>query len=460
MLKMAQDAAEYALAEADVGVLRLRAVVEHDRRVAWVYEAFDGVALLNVAGDASETVVPASVAAELLAVLVEVLMRLPGARRHPGPEDWDVLVDDTGGVKLAGFVGPTPRSPRLFAPFGDVGDAALVYRLGVYLGTMLAGAPPGQAVDELAHAATVRRMLVRAMSRPNVGLPDGLGDVLRRMLSWDPDDRPRLQSLPKSLRDCLGPQHVGLEAWCSTHIGGVRRAVTHDATVQRNDVPASAVGFNDAGDDRTAVEDSTIVMTTDSRTAGQHHDRTQQTSWRAPDVGDRAGNSLFPVQVGPPPEILKKRPMLPDGFLHGEQPEPTVVELPAPTRPSLRPLVVGMTLALCLVGAMFALTAVLTSGPSLALEIREPSIGDALPAVESAGARFDVEVLVRGGKPFSVTCPGGSSAAGVDAVTLVDAAPGRCQLSGQLDGEHVVVAFDVYEASTVRCFQTRQARCR
>jgi hypothetical protein len=59
-----------------------------------------------------------------------------------------------------------------------------------------------------------------------------------------------------------------------------------------------------------------------------------------------------------------------------------------------------------------------------------------------------------------VTCPGGSSAAGVDAVTLVDAAPGRCQLSGQLDGEHVVVAFDVYEASTVRCFQTRQARCR
>ncbi len=460
MFKMAREAAREVLAEADIGVLRLKAVVEHDRRVAWVYEAFDGVALLNVAGDASETVVPASVAAELLAVLVEVLMRLPGARRHPGPEDWDVLVDETGGVKLAGFVGPTPRSPRLFAPFGEDGDAALVYRLGVYLGTMLAGAPPGQAVDEQAHAATVRRMLVRAMSRPHVGLPDGLGAVLRGMLSWDPDDRPRLQSLPKALRECLGPDDPSLEAWCAAHIGGVRRAVTNDATQQRSDGPSTPSGFGDDGDDLTAVEDPTVVVPTDAGTGAEHRDNTQQTSWRAPDLGDRAGNSLFPVHVGPPPEIVTKHPMLPDGFLHGERREATAVELPAPARPSMGPLVVGMTLALCLVLAMFALTALLASGPGLSSALPDPTIGEALPVVQPADARFDVEVLVRGGEPFSVTCPGGASTAGIDAVTLVGASPGRCQLSGKLDGVEVVVSFDVYEAGTVRCFQTRQARCR
>lgn len=459
MFQMARDAATGVLEETDVGVLRLKAVVEHDRRVAWVYEAFDGVALLNVAGDASETVVPASVAAELLAVVVEVLMRLPGARRHPGPEDWDVLVDETGGVKLAGFVGPTPRSPRLFAPFGDDGDAALVYRLGVYLGTMLAGAPPGQAVDEQAHAATVRRMLVRGMARPNVELPDGLGAVLRGMLSWDPDDRPRLQSLPKALRQCRGPDDLGLEAWCSAHIGGVRRAVTHDATQQRMDGPAIPSGFDSDDDDFTAVEDPTVVVATDSRTHAEHLDSTQQTSWRAPDAGDRAGNSLFPVQVGPPPEIVTKRPKLPDGFLYGEQREATAVELPVPARPSIGPLVVGMTLALCLVLAMFALTALLASGPGLAPDLPDPTIGDALPVVQPADARFDVEVLVRGGEPFSVTCPGGVAATGVGEVTLLGAAPGRCQLSGQFEGEQVSVDFEVYEARTVRCFQTRLARC-
>jgi hypothetical protein len=230
--------------------------------------------------------------------------------------------------------------------------------------------------------------------------------------------------------------------------------------VQRSDVPSTPSGFDDDGDDLTAVEDPTVVVVTDPRTAGEHRDNTQQTSWRAPDLGDRAGNSLFPVQVGPPPEIVTKRPKLPDGFLLGEQREATAVELPAPARPSVGPLVVGMTLALCLVVAMFALTALLTSGPGATPELFEPTIGDALPDVEPAGARFDVEVLVRGGESFSVTCPGGVSAVGVESVTLVGASPGRCQLSGQLDGEQVEVSFDVYEAGTVRCFQTRQARCR
>ena len=465
--RAAVEEAAYAMDERTAGVLPLLAIVEHDRRVAWVYEDFDGVALLSVAGDASETVVPARVAAELVSKLVGILTSLPGPTRHPGPEDWDVLVDESGSVRLTGLVGPYPRSPRLFAPYGDTGDAALVFRLGVYLGTLLAGAPPDQATDETGHASTVRRLLVRAMARPNVLMPESLGSLLKSMLAWDPDDRPRLQALPQLLRDCIDASQPELADWCAQHIGSVRRGAVKRAQLLRGEYSAEAFG---EGDDLTAVEEPTAVVLTDPSASPSHlSDETQQTHRRALDKNGRAGGSLnpskFPVVVGPPPEIATKRPTLPPGFL-GEAAlrEATVTGngKGAATESgglSVGSLLLGGVFAVVLVLGLLSLAVLLASQP-VGSSQQEPSISDALSQPPADADRFDVTVLVRGGEPFTIRCGDEVEVSGVDEVKLPDVAPGPCYLDGIHEGQAVLVPFRVSRAATVRCFQTPRPICR
>lgn len=442
------------------GVLSLLDCIAHGHRAAFVYEYFDAVAVLHVIeSERPNAAVPARAAAELVARVAEVLAACEPSLRHPGPEAWDVLLDANGVVKVSGFVGPNNRSARLFAPFGDDSSAALVYRLGVYLGTLLAGQPPGQANDERTHNARVRRLLIAAMSRPQVGLPDLLGDALRSMLAWDPDDRPSLRELPERLRTAVAavPQ-AGLAAWASRIVPELEQGNASSDTTQREQGPPSLAELDDE-DDRTAVDDATMIGLRGSTVPVDDH--TLQTHRRAVDQGERpaaAAPDLFPVQVGPPPELVSRRPQLPAGFLIDGVTDPTSVELNGGRDGSPILLVVGLVLLTALVVSVTALAAVFIDelgGDELP---EEPTIADALPRPSERGP-FELRILVRGGEPFRVVCAGGTQGEGTDEVQLSGVIAGPCELHAQLDGEPVVVPFEATGPATIRCLQTRQARC-
>ncbi|MEZ4234894.1 MAG: hypothetical protein R3F59_01760 [Myxococcota bacterium] len=175
----------------DAGVLPLIDVAGAGDRVAWVYEACDGVSA-GVLFDSAEAPVPRA-AVELVAACAEVLERLHAAgHRHPGPAPDDVIVDPRGEVVLAGFVGPFPQAPMQRDPQASQApeSAAVVWRLGVLLAELLSGSPPPPPMDHASHEVALQRLMVRVVSQPGPILPERLGDWLRGMLAWTPTTAP------------------------------------------------------------------------------------------------------------------------------------------------------------------------------------------------------------------------------------------------------------------------------
>jgi hypothetical protein len=198
----ARHLAERALKLSGAGVLPLLEVTTADGRVAWVHPEVPGLGLGHVVGpEASSFALPIRAAAQVVAEVAATLERLGDEGTwHKGPEPMDLLVERTGKIWVAGFAGPFPRSVALRASEGGASEPALVYRLGVLLAHLVAGMPPGPALQRPAHVAQVRRILVRAMARPGPVLPEALSDWIRTMLAWEPTARPRLAAVPAGLR--------------------------------------------------------------------------------------------------------------------------------------------------------------------------------------------------------------------------------------------------------------------
>jgi hypothetical protein len=307
----ARERASAWLGLREPGVLPLLEVLGAEGRVAWVYEACDGVsasALLAV-GEGAHL----RVGTEIVAACAEVLERQHGSgRSHPGLAGDDVIVDPDGAVLVAGFVGPFAQAPVHRDPRGVDDAASTVWRLGVLLAELLTGAPPMPAADAAGHELMVRRLLVRIMSRPGPMLPDRFGDWLRGMLAWDVDQRPLLPRIGPALRELAGllppPDLVALGA----------------RVPELRVNPAPLLGAPGSATDPAIARWLQADLRPDTPSPTERTvERTEEASWGdlndADDVtalsadGDPPSrvppppeHGAIPVQVGPPPEAVPK----------------------------------------------------------------------------------------------------------------------------------------------------------
>lgn len=223
--------ARHALALREPGVLPLLSVEDYDGRVVWVHEYVDGLCLSHVAGEHTGMAMPGRPAAELVARVAEI-MAGSGTEGfvHRGPEPIDLLLTASGRVWVAGFAGPFPLGAASPLSERDT-EVSLVFRIGVLLAHLISGAPPTAASQPGAHAAQVRRILIRAMARPGPVLPDSYTQAVRTLLAWEPGARPSLSDVPAVLRQAAsraGGQT--LVEWASENIEPLRQRLATSGT--------------------------------------------------------------------------------------------------------------------------------------------------------------------------------------------------------------------------------------
>ncbi len=358
-LERARKRAEPWIDRAPAGVLPLLGVAEVGPRTAWVYRPTEAVSVGLVVEDSG--LLPLRAAAELVGRVAEIIEGAgPEALHHPGPRLDEVLVDETGRVLLAGFVGPFPRGPAWREPTGADDSAAMVWRLGVLLGQLLTGAPPQAATDPARHDAAVRRTLIRVLARPGPVFPDRLRDQLVSMLAWDPLARPALVRVADALRRaCDTLPEPSLVAWAIGAMPPVQRRASAGDPIRTPEPPLDTGSFElppRSRGDRTE-EISILQMTTlPGDGPAPLPEKDDETAISTTGVQPRAHvpeeYGSIPVKVGPPPEALLRPAPLPTD-LFDESTEGTPTE-PDPEAPLPMAALATATAALAVIGTLLA----------------------------------------------------------------------------------------------------------
>lgn len=330
-LQAIRTEAEPAMGVVDPGVLPLLGVEPIGEGVGWVYPFRPVVSPCFF----SKPLLGHRASAQLVARVARVVEAHP----HPGPNVEDVLLDATGRVLVANFVGPLPPNAR--APGDDEGEAAVVYRLGALLATLLAGAVKAGSTPS-SHDAAVRRTIIRAMSMPGAVFSDRYASWLQGMLAWDPDARPPLSRVAQALEELAGTSGgLPLQA---VVVRDFDRWVEVAGRYQGNSLgdPSLAASTSShptfdpeyAGRTTLAKETPAEIPYVDEPTVeSELFDPVECTP---PSVLERG---TIPVEVGPPVEAIRKRPpTLPPGFLdpRSGDTQPAAesrVEKPAPSMP-------------------------------------------------------------------------------------------------------------------------------
>lgn len=356
-----EGAAERSRARAEAWIGRtgdrihpLLGVVPHEGRAAWIYPDADAIALgCVVLRDPPPIRVAALLAAEVAECLVELA---DDGTEHPGPSPDDVLLFADGRVALLGFVGPTLPEPGRRDPGGapDTREA-VVYRLGCLLVELLTGTTPPATSGEDAHAAMLRRVLIRVMSRPGPVFPDRYRDWLSGMLARVPTERPPLPRVPPGLRALAAPlPGSDIVTWAAREVP-VRR---DDKTPLQAPEPVVGRGVRRATvqpeaptleSDHTEIVGDTVVDDLG------HDDATAISEVGSPPVARRTPPPLprgaIPVQVGPPVEVARRRPSIPSDLFTDSTPlqpppePPPREDLPdwLPTGSTLAAIAAGMS---------------------------------------------------------------------------------------------------------------------
>ncbi len=352
----------------DEGVLPLLGVVPLEGRTAWLYEPRSALSLGTVLA-ASPDGLPHRAAIELTARVAEILEGLgPAAVGHPGPEPDHVLLKVDGEVLLAGFTGPSPRSPARREPRGRDDAEALVWRLGVLLAELLTGSPAAPATDRASHETALRRLVIRAMSRPGPAFPDRCRHWLEALLAWEAASRPVLGRVAPGLRDLArGLPGDDLAAWAAATVPPLRARTAGLDSLRPPEPPmhSGAILLPEVRPDQTEEvlrvrpilpqeRDDPTQISTDA-TPTPVHERTTGLS----------EHGAIPVGVGPPVEVARKQPTLPRQLFDtsGQVELPTEPEarggrllgLEPPVFWTLVMLGVAMLVAAVLVGAWLSL---------------------------------------------------------------------------------------------------------
>ncbi|MFT7518815.1 MAG: hypothetical protein ACI9MC_000947 [Kiritimatiellia bacterium] len=537
-LSRARRAAAVALTLRHPGVLRLCQVAGWNGRVAWCYQDFEGICLSRL-GEVEGAAMPARAAAEVVAQVAEVLLALGHAGlEHGGPELPDLLLSRTGKVQIAGFAGPFPSSPAMRAPNSDAPEAATVYRLGVLLAILISGASPVAGVDASAHSVTVRRALIRAMSRPGPVLSERYGQWVRGMLAWAPSERPPLSAVPSGLRAVAwATGGAGIAEWSELHVPDVLQQVFARADAiaveEAEELWAGQVMVVDGPPPRRRALSEELTASRVGYPTEEHavgvprpkpleDDPTQEATIRPVDMLSEppsippmsVSGSLIPVNIGPPAEVVARRPSLPPGFLDQEKStadlDDRIVSMSAPVIINPRTAPAVFVLIVCLgILAVVALAYLLiggrsdgrphATGPGLQIqvdpgdqavvpvvldvdtwippeaeetdtdlsqdEVEEPPLS-ALPAsTEDASSKpngYTVLFRLAGGQPgtIAVQCELGERGSAVGQVRLWGLKNERCTVwTHDPSGARLKHVTTISGAATVDCFHNWESSC-
>ena len=511
---LAREQAVEALQLEDPGVFPLLGVTAHAGYVAWVYGDSSALSLAHTLDtDDEHDLLPTRAGAEVVARVAEILVGLQAAgQAHGGPAPADVFLTESGAIRLAGFAGPPHGIPAPGSTLAS--ESALVYRLGVLLAHLVGGARPAAASEEGAHAALVRRALIRAMARPGPVLTERYGDWLRGMLAWDPAERPPLTAVPTGLRKVAeATGGASLEEWAETNVKRIlERRAQRVAEEERRPVATDEVDWRSrvqtgAPPARLKTEGTTqrrlrVVATGEEMEDDPTIEDTYDSSVGL--LGARPPTDAMPVEVGPPAEVAARRYSLPEGFLEAaaESWETLDEEGPRPgswgalaglgwavTGGSLFAAGVGLVLAVALLGYVLFPGSAESEGPgdagvSLAdalgrdagravegvVEVPqiEPSVEEPAPVddvtvqrpVPPPGMGSDAVLFRAPGIPMVVVCAG-QEERGTGEVWFPGLTGESCAVSGELPSGVVRVEEVVSEGpSTVQCFEGGRARCR
>lgn len=159
-----------------------------------------------------------------------------GSILHPGVWPGLLLLDDHGGMQVAGFralprQALPPTRPGYLAPEGLMGPSALVYGCGALLVDLLVGEPP--APSSLApdrQAALIRRSLIRVLARSGARVPERLVEIIQTCLTVDPAERPSLPRLSIQLSALATEQPgPGLAEWIRAVVDPLRERLARSA---------------------------------------------------------------------------------------------------------------------------------------------------------------------------------------------------------------------------------------
>ena len=341
------------------GLVPLLGVHAVGDRIGWVYPQSSAISAVHLIRHDGQPVVSARIAADIVARASGVI-RAAG-ELHPGPELYDLWLDERGHVSLSGFTGPYPQSPELRAPVASTGEPGQVYRLGILLARLLTGTAPPAGNDPAHHEAVLRRLSIRAMSAPGADLPERLREYLQGMLAWDPDRRPPLSAIQAALLEAAGESGDALPTWATAGVPGLLETVRYrdaqgpdaaDVTLDEPATPVDEVPF--ARNDPPSAEaevDGTIPNDRYSWAARSIDDddhtaesaQSQVPSDTAVKMLQRE-RRIIPVDVGPPASLASRsRPRLPAAFVRGGDTEG------GPIRVS------GRTIVLMVLGCVFLL---------------------------------------------------------------------------------------------------------
>lgn len=291
-------------------VLPLLGVEATGREVAWLYPYEVSIALSRL----PERELTAKAIAEIVRDVARTVVDQP----HPGPLPEHVLLDGSGTVRLAHFVGPWEVPPAWRAPSQPaVNGGEDVYRLGLFTASLL-GATPVELDGALAHDAFVRGVLALGLERG--GDVGDLVDLLRDLLAWDPRDRPPLPEVVRRMNEIArGAMGAGLAEITSTRFSSWLQPY-------RSQQDAADDGLFDLSSDAYETMEHTPHR---ARTLDGENILGDLTDEDEPTVDselgvvattDRTPSSVIefgslPLRVGPPPGAVRRRPSLPPGFI-------------------------------------------------------------------------------------------------------------------------------------------------
>ena len=277
-------------------ILPLLGVTRVMGREGWIYARPSGVSIAALTRHSAPRP-PPSVSAEIVARTADALCGLGElGLAHPGPDALDVLVDEAGELRLAGFVGPADVAAHRTEPNPPPQDreAAVVWRLGHLLGELLTGAPLPLAERSRGEHEHHRRVLVGVRARPGSPVPEALQDCLLTMITWDPEHRLALGRVAVRLREATSPAE--LATWAADALPTMRRRLEAQWEVPDEERERTLL----PGDPEEITEESDMSFVL----ADAIEEVTAASAGRAGWPRDVPEHGAIPVLVGPPPEAV------------------------------------------------------------------------------------------------------------------------------------------------------------
>ena len=241
------------------GMLRLLHVTSRQGKAAHVYKFFEGVSLGRLLSHQRErqTFLPVKICGELSAAVATALAQAevsltesyPGRRlMHRGPAPEDILINDTGRIKVSGIgvhrTGDLMPLPLIgyTAPEGNESNASLVYSTSALVCELFTGRRllPGSS-DDARHNTMVDTALAALRDRPGEPIGEAIEGIVREGLQRVPGDRPTLAELATRLQNAAAElRGPGVRAWAGAAVPAAIAKARAASPLPVDDPPALA----------------------------------------------------------------------------------------------------------------------------------------------------------------------------------------------------------------------------